>query len=145
KEVPRKDIVKGYEYEPDQFVLITDKDFQKANPKASESIDIEDFVDLSEVDPLLFERPYYLSPGKNGVKGYELLRRVIKETNKVAIGKIVLHGKQHLHAILARGDHLVLEILRYAREILEAEEIELPNDDKLKHVKISDKEIKMAK
>lgn len=145
KDVPKKDIVKGYEYEPDQFVLITEKDFTKANPKASENIDIEDFINLEDVDPLLFERPYYLSPGKNGAKGYKLLRRVMEETKKVAIGKIVLHGKQRLVAILSRGEHLVLEILRYAKEILEADEIELPNDDKLEKVKISDKELKMAK
>ncbi len=145
KEVSKKDIVKGYEYEPDQFVLVTDKDFEKANPKASENIDIEDFVDLGEVDPILFEKPYYLAPAKNGVKGYELLRRVMEKTDKVAIGKIVMHGKQKLVAILARGEHLVLEIMRYAKEILEADEIELPNDDKLDKVKISDREIKMAK
>jgi DNA end-binding protein Ku len=145
KEVSKKDIVKGYEYEPDQFVIITPKDFQKANPKASETIDIEDFVSLDEIDPLMFERPYYLSPGKNGVKGYELLRKVMDETKKVAIGKIVLHGKQHLVAVMSRGEHLVLEILRYPREVLSADEIELPNDEKLKTVKISDKEIKMAK
>jgi DNA end-binding protein Ku len=145
REVSKKDIVKGYEYEPDQFVLLTPKDFEKANPKASESIDIEDFVELEEIDPLLFERPYYLSPAKNGVKGYELLRKVMEETKKIAIGKIVLHGKQRLVAVMARGEHLVLEILRYAREVLSADEIELPNDDKLKKVKISEKEINMAK
>jgi DNA end-binding protein Ku len=144
KEVPKKDIVKGYEYEPDQFILITNKDFEKANPKASENIDIEDFINLDEVDPLLFEKPYYLAPAKNGVKGYELLRRVMEKTKKVAVGKIVLHGKQRLVAILARGEHLVLEIMRYAKEILEADEIELRNDDMLDKVKISDREMKMA-
>src|SRR5690606_5534398 len=84
EEVDRKNIVKGYEYEPDQFVILTDQDFERANPKATQTIDIQDSVELKELDPLLFEKPYYLLPGKGGKKAYVLLRKVLEETGKVA-------------------------------------------------------------
>ena len=144
KEVTRKDIVKGYEYQKNQFVVITEADFERANPKATQTIDIEDFIDLEQVDPLLFEKPYYLVPGKNGEKGYVLLRRVLEETKKVAVARFVLRKKQHLVAILARGEYLVLEVLRYANEIKEVEEARFLDDIDLEKVKISDRELKMA-
>src|ERR1044072_1889040 len=73
KDVQKRDIVKGYEYQPDQFVIVTDKDFERANPKATDKIEIMDFVDLDDVDLLMFEKPYYLLPAKHGEKGYTLL------------------------------------------------------------------------
>lgn len=145
KEVDRKNIEKAYEYKKNQFVVITDEDFLKANPKATRTIDIEDFVSLDEVDILLFEKPYYLVPGKNGEKGYVLLRKILAETNKVAIAKFVLRSKQHLVSVMARGDYLILEMLRYAHEVQEIHEAKFLDDFDLKKVKVSPKEMKAAK
>lgn len=145
KEVDRKDIEKAYEYKKNQFVLITEEDFLKANPKATRTIDIEDFVSLDEVDILLFEKPYYLVPGKNGEKGYVLLKKILEETKKVAIAKFVLRSKQHLVAVMARGDYLILEMLRFSHEIQEVDEAEFLDDFDLKKVKVTPKEMKAAK
>lgn len=142
KEVNKRDIVKGYEYEPEHFVVITDKDFERANPKATRSIEIEDFVNLDDVDPLLFERPYYLLPAKNGEKSYMLLKKVLARAKKVAIGQIVLHRKQRLVSIMARGDYLVCEVLRYPREILAVDEFK--SIEKVKDVSVSKRELDMA-
>jgi DNA end-binding protein Ku len=144
KDVDRKNIVKGYEYERNQYVIITDEDFKAANPKQTQTIDIQDFIDVHDVDPLLFERPYYLVPGKNGEKGYVLLRQVLERTNRVAIAQFVLRNKQHLVALMARGDYLILEVLRFAHEIKELEEADFLDDVDLDKVRISDKELKMA-
>lgn len=145
KEVDRKNIEKAYEYKKNQFVLITEEDFLKANPKATRTIDIEDFVSLDEVDILLFEKPYYLVPGKNGEKGYVLLRKILAETKKVAVAKFILRSKQHLVAIMARGDYLILEMLRFSHEVQELHEAEFLDEFDLKKVKVSSKEMKAAK
>lgn len=144
KEVQKKNIVKGYEYQPNQFVVLTDADFKQANPKATSTIDIEDFVDLEDVDPLLFEKPYYLVPGKNGEKGYVLLRKTLEKTKKAAISQFVLRKKQYLGAIMARGEYLILEVLRYAHEIKEVEEAKFLDDVDLGKVRITERELKMA-
>lgn len=144
KEVPRNKIVKGYEYEDGKFVIVAEEDFKRANPRAVSTIDIEDFVEYKEMDPMLFDTPYYLRPEKNGEKGYQLLRDVMQSEEKVAIGKVVLFRKQRLVAILVRGEYLVLEILRFDREILTADE--MPGlEDRFSGVKINSKEIEMAK
>lgn len=145
KEVTRKDIEKAYEYGKNKFVLITEEDFQKANPKATKTIDIEDFVSLAEVDVLLFEKPYYLVPGKNGEKGYVLLRKILEETKKVAVAKFVLRSKQHLVAIMSRGDYLILELLRFSHEVREVHEADFLDDYDLNKVKVSPRELKAAK
>lgn len=145
KEVDRKNIEKAYEYKKNQFVVVTEEDFLKANPKATKTIDIEDFVSLEDVDILLFEKPYYLVPGKNGEKGYVLLREVLEDTKKVAVAKFVLRNKQHLVAILARGDYLILEMLRFSHEVQEVHEAEFLADFDLDKVKITPKEMKAAK
>lgn len=144
KEVERKDIIKAYEYSRDRYVVITEDDFKKANPKATQTIDIEDFVDLEDVDPLLFETPYYLVPGKNGEKGYVLLRKTLERTKKAAVCQFVLRKKQHLAVILARGDYLVLEILRFAHEIKEIKEARFLDEYDLEKVRITERELKMA-
>lgn len=144
KEVKKSDIVKGYEYERNQYVIIDPADFKKANPKQTQTIDIEDFVELEQLDPLLFEKPYYLVPAKNGEKGYVLLREVLERTQKVAIARFVLRNKQHLVAVMARGEYLICEVLRFADEIKEVEEANFLEDIDLEKVRISDKEIKMA-
>lgn len=124
KEVPYERIVKGYEYEPDQFVVVNKQDFAAANPKATQTIDIEDFVLLDEIDTMLFDKAYYLLPQKNGEKGYFLLRDALEKTKKVAIGKIVIRTKQHLAAIMVKGEYLVLELLRFAHEVKEVHEVD---------------------
>ncbi len=144
KEVPWEQIVKGYEYESGQYVVITEKDFQSANVKATQTIDIEDFVALEEIDTLLFEKPYYLVPQKSGEKGYFLLREALEQSKKVAVGKVVIRTKQHLAAIMAREDFLVLEILRFAHEVKEIQEARYMEDVNTK-VKFKPQELKMAK
>ncbi len=114
EEVSRASTVKAYRYKPDQYVIMTDADFKKANPKATQTIDIENFVELDEIDPVYFERAYYLKPGKSGDKGYRLLCEALQKSRKVAIAKMVLHTKQHLVAIIPRGKYLLLELLRFA-------------------------------
>lgn len=145
REVVRKNIVKGYEYEKNKFVLLEDDDFKKANPKATQTVDIEDFVELKDLDFMMFDKPYYLVPGKNGEKGYVLLRKVLEETEKVAIARFVLHNRQHLAAIIAKGDYLILEVLRFSREVQEVHETEYLDEKALARVKISAKELKVAK
>lgn len=145
REIDKKNIVKGYEYEKNKFVIIEKEDFEKANPRAAQTIDIEDFVDLSDLDLLMFEKPYYLAPGKNGDKGYVLLYHVLKETEKVAICKFVFHNRQHLAAIFPRGDYLILESLRFAHEVQDVDSADFFDVAKLKKIKISPKELKMAK
>ncbi|OFZ29489.1 MAG: Ku protein [Bdellovibrionales bacterium RIFCSPHIGHO2_01_FULL_40_29] len=144
KELDKKNIIKGYEYEKNQYVLLEEKDFVKANPKATQTIDIEDFIELEDLDFLLFEKPYYLVPGKNGEKGYVLLRKVLEQTKKVAIAKFILHNSQHLAAIIPKGDYLILEVLRFAHEINEVHEVDLLNHADLNRVKVSAKELKLA-
>lgn len=142
KEVPYKRIVKGYEYKKNEFVVMDEKDFKAANVEATGTIDIESFVDLDDVDLMFIERPYYLVPEKNGEKGYFLLCEAMKKSNKVAIGKIVLRSKQHLALIVVRGDYLVLELMRFAHEVLEAHEVDY--FDSIKKVRFTNKEMKMA-
>lgn len=143
KEVPRTEISKGFEVKDDKYVILTDEDFKRANPKAVSSLEIEDFVSLEELDPMLFDRPYYLVPGKNGEKGYRLLRDVMQESKKVAIGKVVLFRKQRLAAVMPSGEYLVLELLRFAREILTVDEMKSLGP-RLDSIKISPKEIEIA-
>lgn len=143
QEVPYDRIVKGYEYEKGQFVIVDKKDFTAANVKATQTIDIEDFVDLADVDWMLFEKPYYLVPQKGGEKGYFLLRDALEKTKKAAIAKIVIRTKQHLCAVMARGDFLILEILRFAHEVKEAREVPSLETAKKKSA-YNARELKMA-
>lgn len=140
KPITRAQMVKGYEYKKGQYVLLTDADFKKANVKATSTIDIEDFVDLKEVDPMLFERPYYVVPQKGGEKGYSLLRHALERTGKVAIAKIVLHTVQRLVALMPREEHLILEILRFSNEVKEIHEAE-PLPEEVSRAKISEREL----
>lgn len=143
KEVPYDRIVKGYEYESGQYVIMEPDDFEKANVKAAKTIEIEDFVLLDEIDTLLFEKPYYLVPQKGAEKGYLLLREALEKTKKVAIAKIVIRVKQHLVMVMPRGDYLVLEILRFAHQIKDISEVDYLDDIKT-DIKFSQRELKMA-
>lgn len=142
KEVPMSRIVKGYEYESGQFAILDKDDFKRANPKATQTIDLEDFVSFEQIDLMFFDRPYYLVPQKSGIKGYFLLRDALKKSNKVAVGKIIIRTKMHLVCLMAKGDYLVLELLRFAHEVLELNEVNYL--DGIEEPKINAKEVKMA-
>lgn len=142
KEVPWPQIVKGYEYESGHFVIMNKEDFAAANPKATQTIDIQDFVDFDDIDLMFFEKPYYLVPQKSGLKGYFLLVEALKKTNKVAVAKVVIRNKMHLTCIMPKGDYLVLEMLRFGHEVLEADEVDYMED--IEKPKFHAKEIKMA-
>ncbi len=120
------DIVKGYEYEKGQYLIMGEEDFRAAALGKSASIDILDFVSQDEIDPRYFETPYYLVPTKGGEKPYALLREAIRNTSVVGIGKIVMRNTQHLVGIKAMGDALVLEIMRFASELVEADDYKFP-------------------
>ncbi len=118
EEVPYDKIVKGYEIEPGHYVVIDTEELAALAPKASRQIDIEDFVDLADIDPVYFEQPYFLVPDKNAEKAYRLLAEVMQEQGKVAIGRFVMRSKEALVAIRAVDGVLVLETMRYADEVL---------------------------
>ncbi|HEX9172324.1 MAG TPA: Ku protein [Telluria sp.] len=143
KEVVWDDIVKGYEYTKDEYVVLSDEDLRRANPEATGTIDIMAFVEADQVPLIFYDQPYYLAPGKGGDKVYALLRETLKETGKIGIARVVIRVKQHLAALVCVGDTIVLNTLRYADEIRPADELKIP-DAKAKNATISDKELKMA-
>ncbi|MFL5481591.1 MAG: Ku protein [Gemmatimonadaceae bacterium] len=125
--VPWNEIVKGYEFEKGRFVVMTDEDFKAAAVEQSKTIDILDFVQQEEIDPRYFETPYYLVPAKGGEKPYALLREAIRQTNSVGIGKIIIRQTQHLVGIKVVGEALVLEIMRFANELVDINEFSFPS------------------
>ncbi|MEO7114165.1 MAG: Ku protein, partial [Polyangiaceae bacterium] len=110
-------IVKGYEVAKGKYVVVTDEDFKHANVAATQSIDIEDFVGRDEIHPTYYERPYYLVPAKQGHKAYAVLRDALAEKNLVAVATVVIRTRQHLCAVLAEGNRLLLELLRFEHEL----------------------------
>lgn len=130
--VPWSEIVKGYEYEKGKFVVLTDEDFKTAALEQSKTIDILDFVKEEEIDPRYFETPYYLVPGKGGDKPYALLREAIRRTGSVGIGKIIIRQTQHLAAVKVVGDALVLEIMRFANELVDSAEFNFPSRESIR-------------
>ncbi|AYM77242.1 Ku protein [Janthinobacterium agaricidamnosum] len=143
KEVEWDDIIKGYEYKTDEYVVLSDEDLRQANVKATQTIDILTFVDAAEVPLTFYEHPYYLLPAKGGEKVYALLRETLRKANKVGIASVVMRTKQHLCALVCVGDAIVLNTLRYADEIRPTDDLDLPAST-LKAAGISDKELKMA-
>lgn len=124
--VPWGEIVKGYEYAKGKYVILTDEDFKTAAMESSKTLEIVDFVQQDEIDPRYFETPYFLVPSKGGEKAYALLREAIRRTSSVGIGKIIMRQKQHLAGIKVVGDALVLEIMRFADELIDTESLNLP-------------------
>jgi DNA end-binding protein Ku len=131
KEVPWAEIVKGYEYEKGKFVVLGEADFKRVDLEATESIDIVDFVELDEINPMFFHKPYYLEPGKGGAGAYALLRRVLAKGNKTGIAKVVIRERQHLAAVKANDKLLVLELMHFADELVPADGLKAPADSKL--------------
>jgi DNA end-binding protein Ku len=127
--VPWNEIVKGYEFEKGKFIVMTDEDFKTAALEQSKTIDILDFVKQEEIDPRYFESPYYLVPGKGGEKSYALLREAIRKSGAVGIGKIIIRQSQHLAAVKVIGDAMVLEIMRFANELVDPSEYSFPSRD----------------
>ncbi len=127
KEVPWEQIVKGYEFEKDRFVVLKDEDFKRVDVEAAtDNIEIVDFVNLAEINPIFFYKPYYLEPQKAGGSAYALLRQVLKDTGKAGIAKVVIRTRQHLAAVKCNGELLVLELMRFADEIVDAGQVKLP-------------------
>ncbi len=143
KEVPWEKIVKGYEVDDGRFVVLDDDDFRKANVEATETIDIVEFVDGSKIDPMFFEKPYYLAPQKKAGKGYLLLRETLERSGKVGIARFVLRARQHLAALSVREGVLTLIVLRYAHELRDPGEIDVPAA-KGKKDAFSKKELELA-
>lgn len=139
KEVPWDQIVKGYEYEKGKFIVLKDEDFKRADIEATQSVDIMDFVDLEEIDPIFFDKPYYLEPEKRGEKAYALLREALQQTNKVGIAKVVIKTRQHLAAVKPEKKLLVLELMHFAEEIIDTSELKIPENPG-----IGPKELEMA-
>jgi DNA end-binding protein Ku len=144
KEVEWGNIVKGYEYEKDQFVVLSDEDFRRANIKASQTIDIEAFVPAGEIPPQYFEAPYYLVPTERGQKVYALLRETLLSTNRVAVAQVVIRTAQHLAAVVPVGRMLMLNTLRYADELRPTKDLTLPAEG-LKAAHVTPKEVELAK
>ncbi len=143
KEVPKDEIVKGYEYEHGRYVVLGAEDFKRANPTATQTVEILAFVEREQIPPLYFETPYYLVPGKRGEKAYALLRETMKRANRAAVATVVIATKQHLAAVLPLGDLLLLNTLRYADEIRDTAGFALPSAS-LKQAGVSEKEVDMA-
>jgi DNA end-binding protein Ku len=127
REIPYEDIVKGYEYQPGDYVVLTDQDFNKANVRKTKTIDIEEFTDAKQIDPMYYVKPYYLEPGKGAEKPYAVLREALKKSGKVAIAKFVLRNREHLAALTVQSDVLVLNQLRFSDEIKKPEDIKIPD------------------
>jgi DNA end-binding protein Ku len=140
KEVPWEEIVKGYEYEKGKFVVLKDEDFKRADIEATQSVDILDFVKLEEINPIFFDKPYYLEPEKRGEKAYALLRNALKQTGKVGIAKVVIKTRQHLAAVKPQKNLLALELMHFAEEIVDASELKIPAEPE-----VGSRELTMAK
>jgi DNA end-binding protein Ku len=126
KEVPWDQIVKGYQYEKGKYVVLKDEDFKRVDLEATDTIDIVDFVDLTEINPIYFMRPYYMEPQRGGGGAYSLLRDVLARTNKAGIAKVVIRTRQHLAAVKASGNLLVLELMHFAHELVNPASLAVP-------------------
>jgi DNA end-binding protein Ku len=140
KEVPWEDTVRGFEFEPKRYVVLTDDDLKRANPESTQTIEIIDFVDLAEISPVYFEKPYYLAPERRGAKSYALLRETLRRTGKAGIAKVVIRTRQHLAAVAPFDDVIVLDLMRFQDELRDAAELDLPAGKQ----GLTEKELKMA-
>jgi DNA end-binding protein Ku len=138
KEVPWGEVVKGYEYRNDKYVVLSEEDFRRANPEAAKTVDIQAFVELADIAPQYFETPYYLIPGKRGEKAYALLRETLKKAGKAGIATVMIRTKQYLAALIAQEELLVLNTLRYHDELKKPSEFEIAD------AKVTAKELDMA-
>jgi DNA end-binding protein Ku len=126
KEVAWKDIVKGYEYEKDQYVVLSDEDFRRANVQQAKSVDIATFVDAGSIPPQFFETPYYLVPDERGRKVYALLRETMRSAGKIGVGQVVIRTTHHLAAVVPSGEVLLMITMRYVDQLREHKEFDFP-------------------
>jgi DNA end-binding protein Ku len=140
KEVSWDQIVKGYEYEKGKYVVLKDEDFERVDLEATQTVDIQDFVDQEEIDPMFFYKPYYLEPQKGGDKAYALLRDALKDSNKVGIAKVVIKTRQYLAGVKPEDGALVLELMHFADELADPEKLHVP-----KKTEVGKREMNMAK
>ncbi len=144
EEVPASAIVKGFEYAKGEFVLLAPEDLENANPKATQTIDIVDFVEISEIPPQMFDRPYWLTPQAKGEKPYRLLSATLEESGKVGIATVVLSHRQHLACVLSRDSALVLELLRFDSELTSPQSADIDLKE-LQKIKLSEREKALAR
>ena len=140
KEMTREDVVKGFEYEKDQFVVVTPEEIKAALPKTTQTIEIEAFVDGSQIPTEYYNKPYFVAPASKGQKPYKLLMETMKRTGKVGIARVVISTRQHLAALIPGDDGLVLELLRWEDEVRDTAGLPMPDAD----TTVSEKELKMA-
>jgi DNA end-binding protein Ku len=145
KEVPYEKIVKGYEYAPDQYVVLTRDELAELDPKKTRAIEIQDFVDLDDIDPIYFEQPYYLGPDKGAERAYALLVQAMKESRKVAIARFVLRNKEHLAAIRPMDDVLTMATMRFHDEVTSPSDLDGEVFEEARPKKPEKREIEMAK
>ncbi|MCI3974694.1 MULTISPECIES: Ku protein [Burkholderia] len=144
KEVTREDIVRGYEYEKERYVVLTDDEIRAANPESTQTVDIVTFVDAGAVSFLYLDTPYYLVPDRKGEKVYALLRDALKDSGKIGIAHVVMRDRQHLGALIPVGPLLALDTLRWQEELRPLDELSVPADD-AKRAGVSARELAMAK
>jgi DNA end-binding protein Ku len=142
EEVPFEDIVKGYEITPDRYVLISTEELEALDPKATRTIDIEEFVDLAEIDPIYYDHSYYLAPAAGGAKAYRLLVDAMRESGKVGIGRVVLRSKQQLCALRPTGEALTLSTMLFGDEVLSPDRLD--ELDSVNEAEASERELTMA-
>src|SRR6266511_3381157 len=140
REVPWDQIVKGYEYEKGKDAVLKDEDFQRVDLEATQTVDIQDFVEQDEIDPMFFYKPYYLEPQKGGDKAYALLRDALKDTNKVGIAKVVIKTRQYLAGVKPEDGVLALELMHFADELADPGKLHVP-----KKTGVGKREMNMAK
>jgi DNA end-binding protein Ku len=141
EKVEYADLVRGYEYEKGHYVTLSDEDFKAVLPEATQSVEIVEFVDLEQINPMYFDTPYYLEPEKKGRHAYALLRESLREANKVGIAKVVIRSREHLAALKPNGEALVLELMHFADELVAQSDFDFPE---LKE-KVAPAELKVAK
>jgi DNA end-binding protein Ku len=141
-EIPYDEIVKGYEIAPDQYVVIEPKELEDFDPKATHTIDIEEFVHLDQIDPIYFERAYYLVPDERSAKPYRLLMEALADSDKVAIARFVMRTKQYLAAVRVMDGVLVLNTMLYDDEVVDAADLDIPDAS---DVEVTERELKMAR
>jgi DNA end-binding protein Ku len=144
KDVTRENIVRGFEYEKDRYVVLSDDEIRSANPESTQTVDILAFVDAAAISFLYLDTPYFLTPDRKGEKVYALLREAMKATGKIGVANVVLHNKQHLAALIPVGPVLALNTLRWAAEVRDFDEFKLPADG-MKAAGVSTRELDMAK
>lgn len=143
EEVPWKDVVKAFEYSKGSYVVLDEDALRKAHPESTETVEIEAFVARDSIDPRYYEKPYYLVPGKKAEKGYVLLREILQKSGRVGIAKVVIRTRQYLAALMPEKSALILNLMRFPQELVEAGEFTLPSGS-LARYRITPREMQMA-